>query len=378
MLRILAMAIAGAVLLAVPAAQAAPKKSPRHVKVMTRNIYLGGDIVRPIAGTAGCPDPATCFDRFARANHGLREIVDRTKFPARAKLLAEEIATRKPDLVGLQEVATWRRGPMETTPSPSPTATEVELDFLEILMGALEDAGQRYRVVRVQEQADIEGPAYAPDGSDQRDVRLTIHDVILRRVKKNLRVVRSGGDNFDASLGLTAAGIPVTVLRGHVWADVRLGKKRFRFINTHLESFLSNVARNQARELLKGPAKGRRATVMVGDFNSDPLDGSVKPYDIPHWSAYRLIARKFTDGWDSLRNTNDPGWTAGLSETVDDADTSSIDHRIDMIFTRGEKRGKKKRKRIKAQRGWTTGTENRSPEGLWASDHAGVVLRLKL
>ena len=79
---------------------------------MTRNLYLGGNIDRPIRAA---------YDRtgaegvlaLGHANHELREIVDRTDFRTRSRLLAAEIAAARPDLVGLQEVALWRHGPMQ-------------------------------------------------------------------------------------------------------------------------------------------------------------------------------------------------------------------------------------------------------------------------
>ena len=37
--------------------------------------------------------------------------VQSTDFPVRSKLLAREIKQTKPDLIGMQEVAIWRRGP---------------------------------------------------------------------------------------------------------------------------------------------------------------------------------------------------------------------------------------------------------------------------
>src|SRR4029450_1639826 len=77
--------------------------APRALTVMTRNIYLGGNFNRPIRAA---------LDRTGRegvlalghANHELREIVQRTDFATRSRLLAEEIAAARPDLIGLQEV----------------------------------------------------------------------------------------------------------------------------------------------------------------------------------------------------------------------------------------------------------------------------------
>ena len=87
-----------------PAASAAKKKDKDPtLKVMTRNIYLGGNIFLPI----GAPDRAT----FESKTQELWNQIQFTNFPARAKLLANEVKKTKPDLIGLQEVAIWRRSP---------------------------------------------------------------------------------------------------------------------------------------------------------------------------------------------------------------------------------------------------------------------------
>src|SRR5687768_11550020 len=75
--------------------------TPPAVKVMTRNVYLGADIMRPIVAlrTAEAQPGAnaiTVLNAFAHANEGTRDTVDQTDFHARAKLLAGELATRKP------------------------------------------------------------------------------------------------------------------------------------------------------------------------------------------------------------------------------------------------------------------------------------------
>jgi endonuclease/exonuclease/phosphatase family metal-dependent hydrolase len=360
--------LTAAVLVAPVAARAEPANSARHVKVMTRNVYLGADIGRPIAGTAGCATQQACLYAFATSNDALWNVVVGTDFPARAKLLAAEILDAGPDLVGLQEVALWRHGPMQLDQISTANATEVDYDFLAIL---LEELGGEYALVRDQVEADLEGPAFAPDGSNARDIRLTMRDVILRRVDPRVRVRHVGSGQYATSLALSAGGVPVVVKRGYVWADVEVGKHEFRFVDTHLEAFASAIALAQAQELVAGPAAVDGPLVVVGDFNSDPLDGSSKPQDIPHWSAYRFLTGEagFTDAWEALRTTSDPGWTSGLSETVDDADTSTIDHRIDLVLVRGA--------RARAYRGWITGLEARTAGGLWASDHAGVVVTLK-
>ena len=83
----------------------------RTLTVMTRNIYLGGDINRPIRAAID-RDGRRGVLALGHANRELREVVDRTDFVTRSKLLADEIAAARPDLVGLQEVALWRHGPI--------------------------------------------------------------------------------------------------------------------------------------------------------------------------------------------------------------------------------------------------------------------------
>jgi endonuclease/exonuclease/phosphatase family metal-dependent hydrolase len=350
------------------------KEHSRAVKVMTRNIYLGGDIVRPIAAAQGCTNPIACITAAANSAFVLRGIVDQTNFPARARLLAEEIDENEPDLIGLQEVALWRSGPR--TQPLVPDAQTVDYDYLEILLKALRREGLRYRAVVVQNEADIEAPsfegAFTPAGG--QDVRLTMRDVILAR--EGVAVSQSGSGNyqtkFTAPLGVVAQ---IPVLRGYTWADVTVGRTPLRFINTHLESFFSGIAYGQAAELLQGPAAVTdRTVVMLGDFNSDPLDGSVKPGDpTPHFLPYRLIrdAGHFSDAWLAL-GTSNPGFTSGLSELVNDPDTSTIDHRIDIVWTRGANGAP-----VDVQKGRIVGLEERTRGGLWASDHAGVVIKLR-
>jgi hypothetical protein len=375
-------------MLAVPASAGAHEK----VQVMTRNLYLGGDITRPLAATQGKTGLAALV-AFGNANLELRNIVDQTNFPARAKLVAREIDRAEPDLIGLQEVALWRHGPLDIKKVGVADSLTVDYDFLAILQQELLARGLQYEAVSVQEESDVEGPAFAGnplthegfDPATARDVRLTMRDVILRRAEDDgdgdgddLRVLASGSGQYAARLDVPLAGAHFSFIRGYNWADVSMDRRRFRFINTHLESQSSLLAQAQAAELLAGVAGDRtKPVILVCDCNSDPLDGSTKPTDpipTPHWAPYRLLtgAGGFADEWLQLGRWAGPGFTSGLSELVNDPDTSSIDHRIDLVLGRAARGGP-----LKAKRGEVIGLRARTPEGLWASDHAGVVMALK-
>src|ERR671918_2510375 len=120
-------------LIIVPAAQAdaAKRKKKVDVTVMTRNIYLGGNIFGPLA--AG--NDRAEFERLAGV---LWNEVHNTDFVGtRAALLAREIKRTRPDLVGLQEVALWRRGPDGVKDGATTPATQVVYDFLKAFRAEL-------------------------------------------------------------------------------------------------------------------------------------------------------------------------------------------------------------------------------------------------
>jgi endonuclease/exonuclease/phosphatase family metal-dependent hydrolase len=263
-----------------------------------------------------------------------------------------------------------------------PNARTVDYDFLRMLTAQLRRLGVPYRPVSVNWLSDVEAPAFeGAVGSPEflasaRDVRLTMRDVILRRVGSNVRVVRHHEEHFVAGLEIDIAGRTMDFTRGYQWVDARGPAGRFRFVNTHLEAFSSDIALAQASEVLEGPAAHRGTTILVCDCNSDPLDGSVK-VDIGdtqrHWAAYRLITRKhrFVDTWLRWAPARE-GWTSGTNELATVAD---FDHRIDMVFARG-----KHHRPVRVLSGSVTGDEerDRGAGGLYPSDHAGVVMKLRL
>ncbi len=318
---------------------------------MSRNIYLGADIQRPVnaalaAQAAPGSTPESVAVALANATHVTRAIVDETDFTVRAGLLADEIVATEPDLVGLQEVAWWRHGPLQLQREllGVPNAETTDYDFLEILLDALAERGAAYEAVSIAPRADVEAPSFTGTGSlDARDVRLTMRDVVLMHVEDGLSALDEGQDVFRRNLQVPLLGRTINFDRGYQWVDVRAGAKRLRFVNSHFEAFSSDIAFAQAAQLLDEAVAEDRTTIFVCDCNSDPLNSSIKVGidQLPHKAAYELITgtgnypgeSDFTDEWLEWAPAEE-GWTSGLSELVDDATGAGFDHRIDMVFAR--------------------------------------------
>jgi endonuclease/exonuclease/phosphatase family metal-dependent hydrolase len=355
--RALACALALALILA-PAAYAEAaqrKKKPVDVTVMTRNIYLGGNIFGPLA--AG--NDRAEFERLAGV---LWAEVQGTDFVGtRAALLAREIQRTKPDLVGLQEVALWRRGPDGVKDGATTPATQVVYNFLKTFRRALARRNLRYSVAVKQREANIETSI---DGG--YDVRLTMYDVILVRKREGLRVTRRLSDNYEKEIGVPTPVGQITSRRGWTAVDVRFKGKRFRFVNTHLEAAGDPVREAQASELVArgGPLRRKRQYIVVGDFNSDPQgrESSSGAFDIlADFDLVDTWPRRFGPGFSCCLNQSD----------ARDPNEDGFDHRIDLILAKPK---------LRAIRGQVVGDElgDRAANGLWPSDHAGVVTRLRL
>ena len=387
--RATARAVAGAAIAAIAlvtallptaAAPAAGDPPGKPVTAMTRNVYLGADINRPVqaalaAQARGLP-PQAVVVALANATHVTRAVVDHTDFTVRAGLLAREITTTDPDLVGLQEVAWWRHGPLQLDRVGVPDAEVTDYDFLQLLLDALAARGAHYVPVVVGTRADVESPSFTGTGSaDARDVRLTMRDVILRRADGSLKVTGTHDQLYAHNLAVPVAGVTMRFDRGFQWADVRAGSTSFRFVNSHFEAFSSDLALAQAAEVLASAPAADRSTVFVCDCNSDPLNHTVKPVDhVQHSAPYDLITKTFADEWLRWRPAGE-GWTSGLSESVDDPTAAGFDHRIDMVFGRTADG-----RPLPVDRGLVTGTsvtDRDAATGLWPSDHGGVVLRLR-
>jgi endonuclease/exonuclease/phosphatase family metal-dependent hydrolase len=344
------LALAAAALLAVPAARAEqphPFAGDRQVTVMTQNLYLGTDLT-PIFG-------ATSLEAlYAAVGVGWAQ-VQANDFPARAQAIAAEIAAAKPDLVGLQEAELYRT---DVPPDGSATPAEaVAYDFIRLLVNALAARGLSYEPVSVFTGTDVELPAGLPP---TLDVRFTDRVSLLARTDEktaDLKVSNPQSGTYPTELPVTTAAGQITVQRGWVSADVKIRGKRFRFMTTHLEAFSQIVRNAQAAELRAGPAATDLPVVAVGDFNSGP-GGDLTAYG-------ELLGGGFSDAWPGA-----DGLTCCHATDLHNPNPT-LTKRVDLVLTSGG---------FQTVSADVVGEEpsDRTPSGLWPSDHAGVVATLRL
>ena len=357
---------------AMPAVAEAKSRAP-EVTVMTRNVFLGADLA-PAINATGIP----------QAIDGAGVIwneMQRTRFADRALPLAREIKRSKADLVGLQEVARWRKqtpsdggAPPISPITTAKPATQVEQDFLAILRNALKKVGAKYRVVVVQEEFDAELPVDV-DASDATgagplaafgadfDARLTMRDVILVKRGSKVKLGKTRKGHFKTRYEPTIGGlITIPVDRGWASVEASLRGKKFRFVDTHLEAFGDPAIREaQAKELTRGPLKTSKQVILVGDINS-----GVGRHNEPERPGDDLAFRALA-GFGM--KDNGAVQSCCYSDLFDP--NAIFDHTVDHVLTKPG---------LKTRRAFVTGNDRnqRTASGLWPSDHGGVVSTLRL
>jgi endonuclease/exonuclease/phosphatase family metal-dependent hydrolase len=334
-----------------------PENSPRTLRVMTRNLYLGTDLAPVVAAhdaTTLAQAVAQVFSEVAAANP-----------PERLSAIADEIARESPDLVGLQEAQLWRTQP-GVADGPATPAETVVYDYLAILLDALAERGIGYHVIVVSTNYDVEAPGLFPAPVGLMDVRLTDRDAILARNLTEASHIALGNAQsraYETNHVLPVLNGPLSVVHGWAAVDVNADGSSFRFLSTHLDPY-SEVARvAQVHELMAGPGSGPFPLLFVGDFNS-------KAAPPPIGSAYAaLLAAGFADAWTELR-ADDPGLTCCQAADLRNTE-STLDRRVEFVLTRGGVKASSI-KRIGHER------DARTPSGLWPTDHAGLVATIVL
>ena len=316
--------------------------------VMTYNVYVGSSTDRLLAVENLLQVPQEVANMYNN--------VIASDFPGRAAAIATSIKTYQPHLVGLQEISLIRRqSPGDRIAGGTVPAEEVILDFLQILIDALQAEGLNYQIAGKVENMDVEMPMFTDTGID--DVRLTDYDVMLSR--SDVAISRSVTANYANMLTIEMLGLGV--LRGYVAVDATVSGTTYRVVNTHLEAEAigkeSRVA--QTQELVDSLSDETLPIVLLGDFNTPAPDGTA--YQI-------LLSAGYIDVWQM--DSQGTGNTCCQAPDILNA-VSGHYMRIDQIFVRNLELPTQ----ILTHTIGDTSSE-RLPSGLWPSDHAGVVAHL--
>lgn len=363
------------------------------LKVMTQNLYVGGDILLPLSVPP---------EEFPQAAALVIQQILATNYPERAMKLSALIRDEWPHLVGLQEVYH-----VKICLDVAQTACLLDQDYLEILLENLNQGWAAYREAATVTNIDLQNLP-ASFGDTPVFVSITDRDVIL--ANRFVRTENPVAANFLAALPVDNPLLPgFSVLRGYAMVDAYVLGREYRFVNTHLEiagagsplePFFRAVQAGQALELVGLLQQDDRVQVVVGDFNSDPFDGpfndclvpdgmgGVTPASCPTPYAIMAGANPFgavyTDTWLERRGPFEPGNTCCQATLLDNA-ISQLDERIDQIWVRQafDHYGPDFIRNVSAE---VIGDELRdktpasdvAPNGLWPSDHAGVSAKMIL
>ena len=323
-----------------------PKTTPTETQpltVMTYNVYVGSSVepllsVENLGQVPG--EVATVYNNVMASD-----------FPGRAKAIAKTIQTHQPHIIGLQEMSLIRRqSPGDLIAGGTVSAEEVVLDYLQILMAALQAEGLNYQVAAQVENIDVEMPLFTDAGID--DVRLTDYDVILAR--SDVEISRPMSANYESALTIEMLGL--VVKRGYAAVDATVAGVTYRVVNTHLEAFIEASRVAQTQELVDILSGETMPIILLGDFNTQAPDGT----------AYQmLLLAGYVDVWQM--DTEGTGFTCCQDKELQNAE-SALYERIDQIFLRN----------LQLPTSVVTHTVGDKPtdrlaSGLWPSDHAGVV-----
>lgn len=319
------------------------ERSATSLRVATWNAYLGADL-EPVAKAADA-------DTLARATQMAMRQAERTRFPERAKVIADVIGRGRPEVIGLQEIGRWQ---IEKS-----SGREVLWDHRELVIDALESRGEPYVMLSCNDTFTGQLPL-----DEDRTITFTNCDAMLLRAtpERPITVLDADSGHFDARLDLPIAGTDemLEVKRGWVQADLEIGDRRVRVITTHLDSMDAGVRAKQAHELVSVASPSPYPVVLLGDFNTGDGDG------------VRGVIRRagYEDAW--AKSGHGEGLTWGRSADLD-IDKELVS-RVDYVFYDPHQLSVRNVELIGADAAARTPGD----DWRWASDHAGVLAELEI
>lgn len=316
----------------------------RRLKVATYNLYLGADLSLVL----GVEDVAELPSRLGEVMRQLSV----TAFAGRAGAIADILVEHDLDLVGLQEVCTWHFD------------GELVSDFRAELLDALRERGHPFEAVSEVDTFAGSGHVDGPTGEVR--VEITGANVLLRRVASEVTAVDAGSGLFADALRMEApGGTTVAISRGWCAARCELAGEQVVVVDTHTEAYDAGSRDAQRDELLTTveSVAGDAPVILLGDFNATPEQVGLPEGFVDAWSAAEpadLVG---------VPEGGAAGATCGQRPDLAN-EKSELTHRIDYVWVRG------------ADVAWAGRAghreEDRTPGGLWPSDHAAVVAEVLL
>jgi hypothetical protein len=316
------------------------------VRVMTQNMDEGSDFQELVA--------AQTPQQFVAAVTTVYQNILATQPAERAAAMALEIAKKRPDLVALHEASMLRIGPLF---APTPSATTVKMDLIQSLLDELEKLGEHYALVGTTTALDAEAPSTLGF-----DVRITDRDAIIARTDIDMITIVAEVHHFNTVQAIPTPVGPITIPGGWVSLDAVIRGQPLRFVSVHLDPGPSiPIQLAQAKELVQTAGATTLPIVFGGDFNTTANDPSNPTYVV----YQALIKGGLKDAW----KRDDPGFTCCQDGNLLNP-TSKLSFRIDLVLYRGD---------FDVEDIELVGDKraDKTPSGLWPSDHAGVVARLQ-
>ena len=326
-------------------------ETDRDLVVYSQNVYVGTDVDAVLASP---PDQVQ-----TRLFAALGTFVA-TNWPERAAAMADEIRRMAPDVIALNEVTTLDVTGLE------PYFQDTHVAFLPVLRAALAVRHLDYVVAGLIADTDANLNLAGPI------LRLQDFDVVLVRRGLAISDVRTGNyaARFTADLGPAGS---FEVKRGWVALTASTGQRSVRFVTTHFEprETALELQAAQAAELLSILNQSSDPVIIAGDLNTDPKEpAAISPY-------HQLLAAGFLDSW---LERNGPRMGTGFT-CCQNADlrnpTSLLFKRIDFVMVRPDRHGRSSTLHPLDMSLFGDQLNERTVNGLWPSDHAGLVATMR-
>ena len=360
------------------------------IKVMSRNLYLGADVGVALAKIPNMPAAA----QF------MWDQVQKTDFSKRKKILAEQIRTESPDVIGIQEATIWYckahfwSKNTEVFNFTQELLAELGGDYVIASKNGVEANNPGYSIGPIPFLTKVTDPQTFQKlfGQNDADCGFQIGDALL--IKKSLAQYVNQVGNSEYKDVYKVVPTLMEIYRGYAWADITVQGTNVRFVTTHLESLWDAnkvpKAADQARQLVSDLKNTKSPIVVIGDFNSDPRDP--RPINSPNPGEQPTASEKCPAG-SSMCNAYKVMREAGFTDSGPDAsDPSTYSWGMNALLTGPDPKRAAAAKKMGNQFGFTDRLDyifvkngikvltskvigQTAPYG---TDHAGVVTELNV